>query len=458
MIETKVELVNREEVLAQFVIPKEDWTPADEMLYGQDDFFNIPEDEADRLRFKAIKYAFDYQYSENAFYRNFCQAEGVAPGDIKKTADLIKIPKIPDTFFKDYPSTRPKEFYSWLRKTSAADIGRLDFDDKISLDKLLDEIELGAEGVALHSSGTSGRFSIIVRDKVGSLRWGYAIAKAGLFSIVSPSTEAHAVYLGPSRTHLTFGRLMFELPRVFQTANIHCLIDRKLTVEMIRVAVGMKKGVKESVLLYLMRRALVKARGRMVRVLQMLDNERRQVYIIAPPYEVYELIMELKKLGIRLNLGSSNSVVFTSAGWKIFEYERVSEQRFRAMVEEILGIPGEHCRDVYAMSEWHGLAWECEGHFKHIIQCTYPMVLDENLEPLGYGEYGRFAFLDPLSNTFPGFIITGDRVKMLQRCPVCNRTSPVLEPEITRVAGAESRGCGDLMRKMMAEELAGVAE
>ena len=105
-------------MLGQFISPREDWTPADEMLYGVDDFFDIPEDEAERLRFEAIKYAFEYQYSNNAFYRNFCQAEGIAPDGIKEITDLVRIPKIPDTFFKDYPGTKPEEFYSWLRKTS----------------------------------------------------------------------------------------------------------------------------------------------------------------------------------------------------------------------------------------------------------------------------------------------------------------------------------------------------
>jgi len=41
---------------------------------------------------------------------------------------------------------------------------------------------------------------------------------------------------------------------------------------------------------------------------------------------------------------------------------------------------------------------------------------------------------------------------LLKRCPLCNRTGYVLEPDISRMAGAEAKGCANLMRGMMAEE------
>ena len=444
---------DQEEILSQFVIRKmEYWTPADDMIYKTEDFLNIPLDEADRLQLKAVKYAFDYHYSKNAFYRNFCQLEGVTPDDIKETADFVKIPKIPDIFFKEYPIANSKEFWSWLRKTSAIDIGDFDLDPNISFDELFEEIYSREKGVVVHSGGTSGKFSIIFKNWQGAGRWGYIITKT-LLSITPLTVDAHAIYLGPSRSYLGLGWLASSLSRIFPVSNIHYSINRRLTMKMLSVAVGIRSGIKESIMLYLMRRALIKARSRMVKLLQRLDRTGKQVYIISTPYDVYYLMMELKKRGIRLNLGESNSVVLTSAGWKMFEKDRISEERFRKMVEETLGIPEKHCRDIYGMAEWHGFAWECEGHYKHIIQSTYPMILDDSLQTVGFGIYGRFAFLDPLSYTFPGFIITGDRVKMLPKCPACNRVSPVLEPEITRMPGASPRGCGELVSRMMAENV-----
>lgn len=451
-METSSGIRNTEEILSQFVVRKKQfWTPADDIIYGAQDILDIPPDEAERLQFTSIKYAFDYHYNKNAFYRNFCQGEAVTPDDIKDIADLVKIPKIPDTFFKSYPSMDAREIWSWLKKTSAADIGSFDFAENISLDELFREIETREKGIALHSSGTTGKFSILFRNWQGAGRWGYLITR-NLLSIVPLTTDAHAIYLGPYKSYLALGFLGSALGRIFSAANVHYSINRTLTMKMLLIAVGMKRGFKESIQLHLMRRALVRARTRMAKLLQKLAAEKRQVYIISAPYELYWLMVDLQRRGIRLRLGESNSVVITAAGWKIFEEDRVSEEQFREMVEETLGIPTEHCRDIYGMAEWHGFAWECEGHYKHIVQCTYPMVLDEYLKPLGYGEYGRFAFLDPASYTFPGFIISGDRVKMLPHCPACNRTSPVLEPEITRMPGASPRGCGDLMRITMAEK------
>jgi hypothetical protein len=106
------------------------------------------------------------------------------------------------------------------------------------------------------------------------------------------------------------------------------------------------------------------------------------------------------------------------------------------------------------MSEMNALAFGCEGRYKHLAPWIYPMILDDNLEPVGYDEWGRFAFLDPVAHSYPGFIMSGDRVKILEECPKCDKTGVVLESEITRMAGAEGKGCGNLMRNLLAEEIA----
>jgi hypothetical protein len=80
-------------------------------------------------------------------------------------------------------------------------------------------------------------------------------------------------------------------------------------------------------------------------------------------------------------------------------------------------------------------------------------VLDDEFEQVGYGESGRFAFLDSAALSYPGFITTGDKVKLLEHCPVCDRPGPVLEPEVKRVVGTEMRGCAEEMRTMMTGDI-----
>lgn len=71
-----------------------------------------------------------------------------------------------------------------------------------------------------------------------------------------------------------------------------------------------------------------------------------------------------------------------------------------------------------------------------------------------YSEWGLFAFLDASAQSFPGFIISGDRVRMLEHCPVCDRPGPVLEPEIQRAKGEEVCGCAEELRRILAQDIA----
>jgi hypothetical protein len=57
--------------------------------------------------------------------------------------------------------------------------------------------------------------------------------------------------------------------------------------------------------------------------------------------------------------------------------------------------------------------------------------------------------------SYPGFILTGDVVRVLEHCPVCDRPGPVLEPEIRRATGEEMRGCAEEVRQVISADLGG---
>ncbi len=444
-----------ERIIRETYIPREMWTPVDEMLFSVENPLDIPEETASILRFRAIKYAFNYHYQNNLYYYRLCCNDGITPDDIKDESDFVYIPKIHDDFFKSYSGMESNELYEWLRKTSTADLPPLKFDNKHnSPDELISVVEKEIDGAIMHSSGTSGKFSMIFRDNISMKRWDYLLGSVAVHSIIHPLPDAHAIYLGPSRTHIAFGRVAMEMPKLFDVNNVHYSINKPLTMSMMRIGLGLKSDFKSNLQLRLMRYGMASARKRIVRLLERLDAANKQVYIIGSPYDVFQIMQILKDNNRTLHLGNSNSVIITASGWKLWENSRIPEKAFREEVEKVLGISDNNCRDIYGMSEWNGLAWECEGHYKHVIQCTYPMVVDDELKPLGYGEFGRFAFLDPLSNTWPGFVITGDRVKLLPSCPVCRRSGAVLEPEITRMPGSEPKSCGNLMRTLMAEDIA----
>jgi len=137
------------------------------------------------------------------------------------------------------------------------------------------------------------------------------------------------------------------------------------------------------------------------------------------------------------------------------EDKRAAPEDFRKRIEEVLGIPETRCTEMYVLTEMNGHNHSCpEGHYFHIPH-TYlrPFVLDRNFMPAGYDESGRFAFIDTLAGSYPGFIITGDEVRMLEHCPVCDRPGPVLDPVIKRAASVEERGCSTVLQKVLEREL-----
>ena len=167
MSETQTEIERRarevDERLSDLIPPRETWTPVDESLHPVD-VLRVPLDEAQALQFKAIKYAFTRQYTENTFYHRYCDKHRVTPDDLKTNDDLEKIPLIPDATFKQHPSG--EDFAYWIANIFTGKLpGVVEIDPA---NQTFDDIihAFNASGmVVAYSTGTSGRHSVIPRDK-----------------------------------------------------------------------------------------------------------------------------------------------------------------------------------------------------------------------------------------------------------------------------------------------------
>lgn len=437
-----------------FYKPQKQWKTVDEMIYGVDDFFEVSEEKNKEKREKAIREAFAFHYQNNLFYNRFCKDRKITPEDIKTEKDFHKIPLMPDTFFKDYPSEKPKDVYEWLYRSSSADIGKYDFNGK-TLQKFLEWAEKRLRGVVVHSSGTSGKFSIMFRDKETSQRLFYTLAKLAVFGIVDDvQDDLYIVYPGTTKTYLAMGHAVATVTQIFDDKHKHFLSDRPLSMEIVKLmSTGQAEGIKQKIELRLLKKAMAKGQHDIINLLQQHEKEKNQVLMATFPFQAWDLMDTMEKEGITLNLGDTNSYMLTAGGWKIYAYRKVTEEKFAERVEKILGIPKENYKDLYGMSEMNGAAFSCEKRYKHLTGWIYPQVLNDNLEPAGFGEWGRFAFLDPAGYSYPGFIMSGDKVRMLEKCPACDKTGIVFDGDISRIGGAEARGCGNLMRQLLAEEL-----
>ena len=438
-------------LLADWIPSRDTWNPADEALYKPVDLFRVPLEEAQEMQLKAIKYTFTRHYNNNGFYRTYCTTRGVSPEDIKTVDDLFEIPLIPDLTFKQYPEGR--DFARWLASVFTGELPKIvikgsnpTFDDVINA--------FNAKGMMVtYSTGTSGRFTFIPRDQKTFLASGYAIAKTfvNMWEGYDPKTDGYLLFPNPAKTNLFVGKVCavyFDMMN-----NVQVAIDRELTTAVIQAAMEAGQGSKRGAASPVKNQDEQKMIDQIVHWLERHDQTGQRISIIGAPYVLHDVMEKLQGDGKSFDFGE-RGVVVSGGGWKIRENARMPIRDFRKQVRDVLGIPENCCFDVYAMVEGNGWMMQCpEGHYLHTPYTYYkPFVLDKNLAPVEYGEWGRFAFLDALANSYPGFIITGDEVRMHERCPVCDRPGPVLEPEVKRAKGAEIRGCAEVIGRVLAEE------
>jgi long-chain-fatty-acid---luciferin-component ligase len=438
--------------LQKYIVP-EPWTPAEEALIRPDNLFAVPSGEADTMRLRAIRHAFQHHYDNNPFYRNFCRDSKMAPEMLAGMDDLARIPLIPDTFFKDYPDGA--DFARWIASLYTGQLPPVTITKREpSYDDVISALNEAGMHIA-YSSGTSGRHTFIPRDQRTFYASEYAIAKS-VISMIYPfwqhDMDGYLMMPSPLKTNVYAGKVCTMYFDAIE--NVEVAIDRDLPADLIQQA--MQDGIKSRLIRFAIRRENKKMVDRIIRWLRQREQSDRKITMVGLPFILHFVMERLEQTGETFDFGEQGAIA-TGGGWKIYENSRMPVEDFRRRVEELLGIPSHRCLDVYGMVEGNGWMVHCpEGHYFHVPHSYFhPLILDETYEPVGPGEWGRFAFLDPLATSYPGFIMTGDRVRLLEHCPVCERPGPVLEPEIQRIEGAEMRGCAEEMRRVLAVDLGG---
>jgi len=234
--------------------------------------------------------------------------------------------------------------------------------------------------------------------------------------------------------------------------DVNVAIDREVTTELVQITMGHTKGIKSDIVRYFSYRQQKKMIDNIITWLEKREMAKDTITLIGAPYILYAVMEKLKSQGKRFEFGDRGGVA-TGGGWK--GLKNMTSKEFRTEVNEVLGISEKFVLDVYSMVEGNGWMIHCpEGHYLHAPYSYYkPLVLDEENKPIGYGEWGRFAFLDGIATSHPSFIVTGDQVKLLEHCPVCDRPGPVFEPEVKRAQGEDIRGCAEEVRRMLSSDI-----
>ena len=438
-----------DERLAHYIPSRDAWTPADESLFKPVDLYRVPVEEAREIQLKAIKFTFINHYNNNYFYHKYCKERTIHPDDIRTVDDFDKIPLIPDIVFKQYPSG--KDFAYWLETIFTGDLPKIvikganpTYDDVINA--------FNAAGLAvMYSSGTSGRFTFIPRDMKTFRAAEYAIAKSRASMLAQSDDHVFLLTPNPTKTNLFIGRATSFSYDLY--GDVQYAVDSAITAEVTQKAMSGNaelKGKASSSIQSGMQQKIV---DKTIQWLEHFDKTEKGIRLGGPPFMLFLVLNALQMDGKRFDFGERGNVA-TAGGWKIYENTRIPHADFRKQVQDVLGIPETRCLDLYGMVEGNGFMMQCpEGHYLHTPYTYFkPFVLDNDLLPIGYDEWGRFAFLDATAQSYPGFIISGDRVRLLEHCPVCDRPGPVLEPEVQRASGEEVRGCAEVIQRVLAED------
>lgn len=429
------------------VPPRDSWDPIDEALYGPEDLYKVKAEEADRLRLGAVRSSLNRHYTRNRFYNTLCKQRGVTPEDFKKLDDLAKVPLVADAIFKQYPE--PGKFVAWLRGISCDDVKYPKIEGS-SYQELIDRLnEYGLK--VIFSSGTSGRSSFFPRDQIALEREKHF--RLHHYRFLGHDPEEYVVQLGPDYRKIHPNWVIAHTAgnddrRFHKEDRIHHMVSIDATTDTVHTVMGQSGQMgrfQAKDKLKLLKEQAREANSLTAQILEDLNKKGAKGKIGGTPPLLNDFLSWMENSGERLSLGD-RWIIETGGGGL------VSPETLYNRVERVLGIPSENCRDIYGLSESTVSFPSCEGHYYHIVHTLlHPFVLDDELEPVGYGEFGRFGFIDPLAHAYPGCIITGDRIKLLESCPSCDRPGPVISSPITRAPGAEDRGCGATVRKLMAE-------
>jgi hypothetical protein len=458
-IERRVKKID--ELCGDLIPPRETWTPVDESLHSVDPL-RVPQDEARALQFRAIKYAFTRQYTYNEFYHRYCDKLHITPDDLKTNEDFERVPLIPDATFKQHPSG--EDFAYWIANLFTGQLpGTVEIDPStMTFDDIIQAFNTSGL-VITYSTGTSGRHSVIPRDRrtYGYFQYGAAKTTAGIYDQVLD--HALSLFPKPTNTNLWASKGA-EIQRRLVKDHSYGL---ELTITADKAAKMMSGKDQSESDQQAAQQAAQQGAQQMIRKVfetglgfcERYEKTNDTIGITAPPALFYGFMEFLERVGKRFEFGE-RGFISTGGGWKTVENEQIPRETFRKRIEEMLGIPNTRCLDGYGMVEMNSYLPTCpEGHYFHVpYTWLVPLVLDANMEPAGYGEWGRFAFLDATAYSYPGFLMSGDRVRMLEHCPICDRPGPVFEPGIERITSEEMRGCAAEVTSALQTDLKGLMD
>jgi phenylacetate-coenzyme A ligase PaaK-like adenylate-forming protein len=414
--------------------------------------------EAQRLREEAFLLNHTRYYEQIPAYRALAREAGVGarladPDAIKK--DLV----LTDDIFKSYDTSwldrsSWQEMTAWLRTIYHSEIPG-DFSSVKTMEEWLER--LGAAGVhVIYSSGTTGRYSFVPRDR---LTWDSLITN-GIYTVLSAVyrrslaiEEYDAALLTFKSSHMGIQMVGMEIAKV--VPNAYFLYDMAMPAHAVRIIQRGPRNEEELAVIGRFQGMLTAEKwSRYRHMLERIEEScrrGRKVFIFGAPYQIMEMCETASSRGgLVLREGS---LVFLGGGWKTFAGERLEKAELCRRIESALNVPAGNVMEGYSMTEMNALMLCCSNERFHVPPLLEPVLFDEALTPRAEADgegVGIFGFLDPFAVSYPGFLVTGDMVRLVDvDCP-CGMCGYAIEGGIQRAPGREIKGCGGIMASVQA--------
>lgn len=338
---------------------------------------------------EAMRDCLKHHMERNAFFKKYMEAAGVKPDELQTEEDLCRIPPIHANFFKKY-----------------------------------EVLSVPMEEIVEHatSSGTTGQKSQMFFDQ-DSFDFGNAMVK---------NEFRHFGFLSEEPTNY----LLFT----YEPAKVSKDLGTAKT------DVGLLSYAPVNDTFFALR---YNGKGHdfdvygTINALEEYEKQGLPVRIFGFPSFLYFTVRQMKETGHRPLKLNVKSMTMLGGGWKGYADKQISKSELYAMVEEMLGIPAQNCRDGYGSTEHSVPYFECPNHHFHIPVYSRMLIRDvKTLEPLPNGEAGFANFITPHLMSVPAVsVLMGDMAVLhdADECG-CGIKTPFMEI-IGRAGTSKGKSC-----------------
>ncbi|MEG1615951.1 MAG: hypothetical protein RR202_05470 [Bacteroidales bacterium] len=340
------------------------------------------------LFIEAIREMFDYQCKNSSIFKGICDQYEFTRDDIHTEADILKIPAIFVTAFKERKLLSVPEEEIVKTFTSSGTAGSK---SQINWDNTSMERQAFMRSSIIESYGLAE-----YDQEVNNLIFSYEPAVSGT--------------RGAAHAHNSYARFAKE-KETFYTIGADKYGEPEFKLE---------EGIA---------------------ALERFAASGLPLRITGFPAFGYMTLKELHKRGIRF-VFPENSVLFSGGGWKNYTGKTISNSEYMDLVNDVLGIRPDRIRDVYGMVE-HGVPYvTCEhGHFHIPIYSRVCAVSPHTMEILPDGETGLLKLITPYIRSTPALsVLSTDLGAVESNCP-CGREGKYIVLK-GRAGVKKYAGCG----------------